>query len=56
LDYFNKCNRKVCSQTLLLLWGCWKHEPAWLQLKRVGVFIGTSFKAVWNVMSLWGVA
>ncbi len=56
LDYFNKCNRKVCSQTLLLSWGCWKHVPAWLQLKRVGVFIGTSFKAVWNLMSLWGVA
>jgi pentatricopeptide repeat protein len=21
-NYFDKCNRKVCSQTLLLLWGC----------------------------------
>ncbi|CAM6038169.1 unnamed protein product [Sphagnum compactum] len=33
-----------------------KHVLAWLQLKRVGVFIRTSFKAVWNLMSLWGVA
>ncbi len=22
-NYFNKCNRKVCTQTLLILWGCW---------------------------------
>jgi hypothetical protein len=21
-NYFNKCNRRVCNQTLLVLWGC----------------------------------
>ncbi len=27
---------KMCSQTLLLLWGCWMHMPAWLPLNRAG--------------------
>jgi pentatricopeptide repeat protein len=24
-NYFNKCNWKMCDQTLSLLWGCWMH-------------------------------
>jgi hypothetical protein len=28
-NYFNKRNRNVYSQTLLLLWWCWMHVPAW---------------------------
>ncbi len=55
-NYFNNCNRRVCNQTLLVLWGCWKHVSAWLRLKRAGVFINKSFKVVWNLMCLWGVA
>ncbi len=41
-NYFDKCNSIVCNQTLLLLLGCWMHVPAWLQLKRAGVFISRS--------------
>ncbi len=32
------------------------HVPAWLHLKRADVFISRSFKVVWSLMSLWGVA
>ncbi len=42
-NYFDKCNRKVCTQALLLLWGCWMHVPAWLRLKRAGVLISRLF-------------
>ncbi len=52
---FDKCHRKVCDQNLLILWGCWMHVPAWLCLKRSGVFITRSFKLVWSQMSLWGI-
>ncbi len=24
-NYFYKCSRRVCNQTLLILWGCWMH-------------------------------
>jgi hypothetical protein len=30
LNCFDKCNRKVCAQALLLLCGCWMHVPVWL--------------------------
>jgi len=43
----------VCSQALLLLWGCWMHVLAWLCLKRAGVSITRSFKMVWSQLSLW---
>jgi hypothetical protein len=55
-NYFDKCNRRVCNQTLLLLWGCWMHVPAWLWLKGAGVFISRSVKVDWSLLSLWGVA
>ncbi len=52
LNYFDKCNRAVCCQTLVLIWGYWMHVPAWFYLKRPGVFITRSFKVVWSQMSL----
>ncbi len=41
---------------LCYLWGCWKHVPVWLHLKRAGMFITRSFKVFWSQMSLWGLA
>ncbi len=53
-NYFEKCNWRVCNQSLLLFWGCWMHVPAWLHLKRACVFITTLFKLVWSQMSFRG--
>jgi hypothetical protein len=55
-NYFDKCNSIVCNQTLLLLLGCWMHVPAWLQLKRAGVFISRWLNVDGIPISLWAVA
>ncbi len=54
-NYFDKCNSRVCDQTLSLLWGCWMYVPA-LQLKRAGVFFNKSLNADGIQMSLWQIA
>jgi hypothetical protein len=56
LNYFDKCNRELCCQTLILIWGYWMHVPAWFYLKRPSVSITISFKVVWSQMSLQGIA
>jgi len=47
-NYIDKYSSTVCSQTLLLLWGCQTHVLAWLHLKRAGVFITIALKVVWR--------
>jgi len=56
-NYFDKCKRRMCNQTLLLLWGCWIRVPAWSHLKRAssaGVLMSRSFTGAWSRMFLWG--
>jgi len=62
--YFNKCNRKMCGQAILLLLECWLPVLASLHLKRASVFMNRSFKVVqvwclcgewlgWHVCKMW---
>ncbi len=55
-NYFDRCNRNICSQILLLLWGCWMHVPVWLQLKTAGVLMTRSFEVDGIQMCLWRIA
>ncbi len=55
-NYFDRCNRNICSQILLLLWGCWMHVPVWLQLKTAGVLMSRSFEVDGIQMCLWRIA
>jgi hypothetical protein len=50
-NYFDKCNRKVCAQTLFFCGGA-----EWLCLKRAGVLMNRSFKVDSVQMTLWAVA
>jgi hypothetical protein len=55
-NYFNKHNSKVCTQALLLFWGCWMHVLAWLLLDRADVLMHRSFKVDGIQMSLHAIA